>query len=129
MTYRPPAEGVGRDDLATKAQVKAIYMYAREMGLSEAQVKQRTTERYHRHPEELSKAEANRIINWLKAMVDKPAEQRAEVAAPPPTPKELLQEYLGAAEFTVVTHGPRFQVWEHPQQPGLTVLVMRAGGS
>jgi hypothetical protein len=64
---RPPASGVGRDDLATPAQVRAIYLIGRDQhALSDAEVDARSTELYGKPPADLSKREASSLITALK---------------------------------------------------------------
>lgn len=63
-----PVEGKRlRRSLATEAQVKAIYLIAREQyGLAEEQMNHHTKKAYGRLPAELAKQEASQLIDRLK---------------------------------------------------------------
>jgi hypothetical protein len=69
---RPAAAGVsapaaGNADLATPAQVRAIYLIARDQhAMSDAQVDERAIELYGARPAELSKKQASGLITALK---------------------------------------------------------------
>src|SRR5262245_7447172 len=142
VTEQPDATGVGRDDLASAPQIRAIYYIAREMGYSEAEVEQRCLERYGRPPKALSKAQASHLITGLRrrlAETSPPSPPAQQAAAPAPSdpiqdqqdPDWLrLQEALRAGGFapTVAVEdneGPVVvEVWVR-QADGAVVTVMR----
>lgn len=67
LRNRPPASGVGRNDLATPAQVRAIYLIGRDQhALSEIEVDARAMELYGRPPPDMAKGEASRFITALR---------------------------------------------------------------
>jgi hypothetical protein len=68
---RPPASGAGRDDLATPAQVRAIFLIGRDQhSMSDADVEERSRALYGRTPAELSRREASNLITSLKGGQD-----------------------------------------------------------
>ncbi len=58
----------GRDDLATPAQVRAIYLIGRDQhGLSDEDIEQRAVGLYQKPPAELTKKQASHLITVLKS--------------------------------------------------------------
>lgn len=143
MSDQPDAHGVGRDDLATAPQVKAIYLIAREMGYTEAEVEDRCRTHYGRPPKGLSKGQASHLIEGLKkrlatsvASADldtttPPSEAAIDPISDQADPDWLqLQEVLTAIGFepkvaVADNEGPVVvEVWFR-QADGAAVTVMR----
>lgn len=92
---RPPAHGVGRDDILTPRQLNAIVSLAARAGIDANELAQ---ERYKRQVVDLSVREAGVLINFLLPMQKKQQPPRAEVqlraGAEPDEFDRALAEFL-----------------------------------
>lgn len=95
-TNRAPADGVGRDDLATTAQVRALYVTGDTVHrMTKGEVVEACMTAYGRSPEDLSRREASVLIKRFQRtdpihLGSRPAATPAAPAAPDPSILDML---------------------------------------
>lgn len=107
--WRPPAFGVGRNDLLTTSQLNAIYLVGRERGFTEDGIDDAAVKAYGRVPKDMSKGEASRFIGVLRVATPQLIEAR-----------EATRQHLRASGFQMVRStvdngdGQTGEWWRHP---------------
>lgn len=90
----PPRQPNGVVDVATPAQVRAIYLIARDQhGLSEETIDERSRGMYGTYPAELTKKQASTFITALKG--GEPDSESEELPAVPSDPRPAVEMFGG----------------------------------